>query len=242
MIRMFFGVPGCGKTTLAVRELVKDRDHRYTYANFETDHPLIFDKYSPTGLGQWTFPPHSLIALDEASCEWNNRSFKSFPPELIEYLKKHRHFKVDIDLYSQSWDDVDITARRLVEELWYIKKLPLGISVARRIWKSIDIDKRDKDAKVGQIIDGYKKASIFNILLKKWRDKSWKFYFRPHWYGFFNSWEKITLPIKYGNAVRRHVKPRAFGKVVFDWFIAFHRWCELTKCKFYCLRYGVDIE
>lgn len=246
MIRMFFGRPGCGKTTLAVRELVKDRDHRYTYCNFECDHPLIYDKFNPTvngrSLGNWSLPEKSLVAIDEASCEWNNRSFKTFPPELIEYLKKHRHFKVDIDLYSQSWDDVDITARRLVEELWYIRKIGLGLSIARRIWKTVDIEKRDKEAKIGQIVDGYKKASIFNIFIKSKRQRTWKLYFRPHWYGFFNSWEKIKLPILFAEAVPRHVRSRALGKVVFDWFISVHRKWELLKCKFYCLRYDIDLD
>lgn len=242
MIRMFFGTPGCGKTTMAVRELVKDKDHRYTYCNFACDHPLIYDKFTPAGLGSWTLPEGSLVAIDEASCEWNNRSFKTFPPELIEYLKKHRHFKVDIDLYSQSWDDVDITARRLVEELWYIRKVPLGISFARRIWKKVDIEKKDKDNTTGQIVDGYKKASILALITgKRNRSKSWKFIFRPHWYGFFNSWEQIKLPVRYQNAVRRHIQSRPLGKVIFDGFILLHRKWELLKTKIYCLRYDVDL-
>lgn len=241
MIRMFFGTPGCGKTTMAVRELVKDQTHRYTYCNFECDHPLIFDKFTPQALGNWTLPEGSLVAIDEASCEWNNRSFKSFPPELIEYLKKHRHFRVDIDLYSQSWDDVDITARRLVEELWYIRKLPLGISFARRIWKKVDIEKKDKDNNTGQIVDGYKKASVLNLFTRSGRRRSWKFIFRPHWYGFFNSWEKMKLPVRYANAVRRHVKARALSKVIFDGFILLHRKLELIKTKIYCIRYDIEL-
>lgn len=240
MIRMFFGTPGCGKTTMAVRELVKDQTHRYTYSNFECSHPLVYDGFSPDGLGQWTVPEKSLIAIDEASCEWNNRSFKTFPPELIEYLKKHRHFKVDIDLYSQSWDDVDITARRLVEELWYGRKLPLGFTLWRRIWKKVDVEKKTDKATTGQIVDGYRKASILSMLYN-WKS-SWKICYRWHWYGFFNSWEKVTLPVVYSNAVRRHIRSKPLGKVLADLYILFHRKWELLKTKIYCLKYDIDLN
>lgn len=239
MIRMFFGTPGCGKTTMAVRELVKDETHRYTYCNFDCDHPLVYDRFTPADLGQWTLPENSLVAIDEASCEWNNRSFKTFPVELIEYLKKHRHFKVDIDLYSQSWDDVDITARRLVEELWYGRKLFLGITVWRRIWKKVDIEKKTDKSNTGQIVDGYRKASLLSMLYNI--KSSWKFCYRWHWYGFFNSWEKITLPVKYADAVRRHVKAKPLGKVLADFYVMFHRKMELLRTKIYCLKYDIDL-
>ena len=239
MIRMFFGTPGCGKTTMAVRELVKDETHRYTYCNFECGHPLVCDKFTPDGLGEWTLPEGSLVAIDEASCEWNNRSFKTFPQELIEYLKKHRHRKVDIDLYSQSWDDVDITARRLVEELWYGRKLFLGITVWRRIWKKVDVEKKTDKSQTGQIVDGYKKASILSLITNYVH--SWKFCYRWHWYGFFNSWEKITLPVVHYNAVRRHIKAKPLGKVLADFYILLHRKAELLKTKIYCLKYDIDL-
>lgn len=238
MIRMFFGTPGCGKTTFAVRELAKDQTHSFTMCNFECDHPLIFDKFSPDGLGKFTVPEDTLLAIDEASCEWNNRSFKSFPPELIEYLKKHRHYKVDIDLYSQSWDDVDITARRLVEELWYGKKLFFGITVWRRIYKSVDIEKKSDKAVTGQIVDGYRKAMLLSIF----NPNNWKFCYRWHWYGFFNSWEKETLKVKYSNAIQRRPKRKALKKILADYYILLHRKAELFRCKMYCIRNDIKLD
>lgn len=239
MIRMFFGVPGCGKTSLAVRELAKDKTHSYTMCNFDCSHPLIFDGFSPDGLGKFTVPENTLIAIDEASCEWNNRSFKTFPPELIEYLKKHRHYKVDIDLYSQSWDDVDITARRLVEELWYGRKLFLGISVWRRIYKNVDIEKRTDKSVIGQIVDGYRKSSILSLL---YRPSNWKFTFRPHWYGFFNSWEKENLKVKYEKSIQRRPVRKPLKNIAMDLFISLHRQMELFIVKWYCIKNDIKCD
>ena len=238
MIRMFFGTPGCGKTTLAVRNLAKDRDHLHTFCNFECTHPLISDNFNPTDLGKWTPPEGSLVAIDEASCEWNSRSFKSFPPELIEYFKQHRHFRVDFDLYSQGFDDTDKVIRTLVEELWYGYKLPFGITAWRRLYKTVDIERHTDKSKVGQIIDGYRKASILSIF----NPKNWQFCYRWHWYGFFNSWERKVLRVRYADSVVRSIRRKPWVKLLQDYYIGFHRWLELQKVKLYCFRYGVDLN
>lgn len=160
MITVFFGSPGSGKTTMAVRRIRK-QGNRYaaTFANFGCKCATV-DDVSLVGLGEWTFPPHSLIEIDEAGIEYNNRKFKTLSQDTIKWFKLHRHYQCDVDVWSQSWDDMDVTLRRLADRLYYIKKLG-PFTLIRRVYKRVTVDKQTE-----QIIDGYKMVHILYLLLK----------------------------------------------------------------------------
>lgn len=160
MITVYFGSPGSGKTTMAVRK-IKQQGRRYaaTFANFGCKCATV-DDVSLVGLGSWTFPPHSLIEIDEAGIEYNNRKFKTLSQDTIKWFKLHRHYQCDVDVWSQSWDDMDVTLRRLADRLYYIKKLG-PFTLIRRVYKRVTVDKQTE-----QIIDGYKMVHILYLLLK----------------------------------------------------------------------------
>lgn len=188
MLRVIFGSPGCGKTTTAVRELYKKRRlYKHRYANFEISEK-VGKQCNLKGLGEWTFPPKSYIAIDEAGIEYNSRKFKSLSQKTIEWFKLHRHYRCDVDVYSQSWEDMDITLRRLADELWYAKKI-FCFTLLRRIYKSVRVDKNTQ-----QIIDAYRLASFWSFLIPF--NSSVKLVFRPRWYRYFNSWSVPDTPIK----------------------------------------------
>ena len=198
MIRLYFGSPGCGKTTLAVKHAIQlQKYYSYVFMNFDHSVPgagrCHMDK-----VGEWTFPEHSLVSIDESGIEYNNRSYKSLAKSAIEWYKTHRHYKVDLDLFSQSWEDTDVTLRRLTVELWYLKKIG-SFTLERRIYKFVDVDQNTK-----QIIDGYKKASGLWLLI--WflqTDKfplfqpKWKITYRPKYYKYFDSYSKADIPVNY---------------------------------------------
>lgn len=190
MIRIFFGSPGCGKTTTAVSMLYKSRKlYKYRYANFEVS-DKVARECKLDRVGEWTLPPNSYLCIDEAGIEYNSRKFKSLPQKAIEWFKLHRHYKVKrIDIFSQSWEDMDITLRRLADELWYVKKI-FCFTLLRRIYKRVKIDKQTE-----QIIDGYKLAGFWNILLPF--NNCVKIVFRPRWYKYFDSYSTPDTPIKY---------------------------------------------
>ncbi len=182
MISIYFGNPGCGKTTFACRLLKKAAKHVNVYSNFET--PLAFYVSSLNGLGNWTIPPHSFFVIDEAGIEYNSRKYKSLSQSTIQWFKFHRHYRCDLAVLSQSWEDMDITLRRLADELWYLRRFG-PFTFARRVFKKIDIDKQTH-----QIIDSYR----FGSLLSK---SNWSLTFRPLYYRFFDSYSTPPTPVRY---------------------------------------------
>lgn len=201
MIRVYFGNIGCGKTTFAVRQFRKQQKtdkklkrvgkspcYDYYYANFENKVSRFSDL---KGLGEWTFPEHSYIIVDEAGIEYNNRKFKSLSQDTIAWFKLSRHYKCDVDFISQSWDDMDITVRRLASELWYVKKLG-PFTMLRRVYKTVGIDENTH-----QIIDKYEFGKLLPCLLPfPFHRHNCEIFLRRPYYKYFDSYSKVELPIK----------------------------------------------
>ena len=200
MISTYFGNPGCGKTTLAVKMAIKNQKH-YDYVFLNFDH-LIKNGYIADldGLGEWTFPDHSFIAIDEAGIEYNSRAYKSLPKPAIAWFKKHRHYKCDIAVFSQSWEDMDVTIRRLSDDLWYLYRIG-PFTLSRRIYKRVTVDKQTQ-----QIIDGYRMPSMLWLLIWPLQlgwpfQKKYTLTFRPFYYKYFDSFSKDDIPVNYHKRV-----------------------------------------
>lgn len=210
MIRIFFGNIGCGKTTLAARMFYKhlrsDERHQrrlfrrrkqpaaeqskcrydYYFSNFPCD---LSTETSLFDLGEWTFPPHSYVVIDEAGIEYNNRKYKTMKQSLIEWLKLSRHYRCDVDFLSQSWDDIDITVRRLASELWYVRRIG-PFTMLRRIYKRVGIDEETH-----QIVDFFSFNKLWQIILfGKFNDI--QIFLRKPYYKYFDSFSTPETPIK----------------------------------------------
>lgn len=195
MIRVFFGSPGVGKSTLCCK-LAKKAKKNYdaAYINFKNTVPDVFS-CDTSGLGDWTFLKHSYIALDEAGIEFNNRAYKSLSKSAIAWFKKHRHYSCDVDVFSQSWEDMDVTIRRLASQLWYMYKIG-PFTLCRRVYKRVMVDKQSH-----QIIDGYHLANMLWLLIWPLQlgwpfQKKFTLTYRPFYYKYFDSWECDNLAVR----------------------------------------------
>lgn len=175
-ITVYFGVPGSGKTTLAALFVRKALKNNLTV--FSNVPILGAYRYSPiVDLGTNQIEDCHII-LDEASLEFNNRNFKSFPKTCIEFFKLHRHYGVSIDVFSQSYEDMDITIRRLATKFVIVKKSIFPYFIATRTAKSIiDINEEDK-----QFVSGY-----------MWSPFSRRWYFMPLAWKLFDSYDAPQL-------------------------------------------------
>lgn len=183
----YFGSPGSGKTTFLsyIAKCYTDYNKKLEikglpklniYSNVHLkDIDYIYINKNDIG----TKNIHDgVLLIDESSINFNNRAYKTMGQHAIEYFKYHRHYCISVCVFSQAFDDTDITLRRLCNNYYLLKKSKLYFInkqiICRSIDKFIDINKDDK-----QVIDGYefKFFSTYRLNAKK--------YFK-----YFNSYER----------------------------------------------------
>lgn len=208
VLNVYFGVPGSGKTTFAAwltkqslkeswvirfcrrhldrrlcqRVLAGKRFRRATrvYSNVPITGACRLD--AKADIGHYMIADGRII-IDEAGLEYNNRSFKSFPPEAIYFYKYHRHYQTAVDVFSQSYEDMDITLRRLAQNFFVVRRSLVPFCVTCRLIRR----KVGVDATTHQIADLY---SMGVPVLDTRR------IFSPPLWRLFNSYSRKELPQK----------------------------------------------
>lgn len=207
VLNVYFGVPGAGKTTLAAY-FTKQANKQAWIITYCEKHPgkisswILKSKYWKRRLPVYSNvpitgaykldPQHDIgkymivngkVIIDEAGIEYNNRSFKTFPPEAIYWYKYHRHYECSVEVFSQSHEDMDITLRRLAQNYYVVKKSLIPFCVCfRRIYRKVGIDENTH-----QIVDMYyfKPLGIGS-----------KWIFSPPLWKLFNSYSRKELKEK----------------------------------------------
>ena len=192
MVCLYFGLPGAGKTTIMASmayKFTKEKRYKNVYMNIENSIPgvTVIDNDC---IGQYDMHDAAIL-IDEATIFADSRAYKEFSKEKLIYFLEHRHFNVDIFLFTQQWDGVDRKIRVITDRVYYVYKRPITgffwSSYYRIPYGILIPDPRSGGAQLGEIIQGYAKPSVLQRIF------SHKV-FRPRWYKYFDSWARPHLP------------------------------------------------
>lgn len=169
-----FAPPGTGKTTLCahfVRQAIIEG--KKIYSNVPIRHAK---KINLKKLGYIDIS-NAILIIDEGGAELGNRNWhKNLDENNIRFLKKHRHYNVDVFVFSQTWNDVDNKLRDLTTSLYMLKKSKIPFYIrARCIKKTMDLIN-------GQILQFF-----------EWDPKNDFKFFTPTTWAYFNSYDVEEL-------------------------------------------------
>lgn len=192
-VSIFFGLPGCGKTTLMTAfalKFVRGKRYSNVYCNvpISVDGVTIIDN---ANVGIYNLSDGALL-IDEGTLFADNRAYATFSFEKIQFMLLHRHYNIDIYIFLQQWDGIDKKIRVITDRVYYMyKPMIIGKWITKyyRIPYGIIIPdpKKSDSEKLGEIVQGYCKPHwiirLFSPTL-----------FRPMYYKYFNSWDRPYLP------------------------------------------------
>ena len=174
--------------SLAKKGLRKRSPYNHVFCNVQLNlDGIIYIKNEDLGTYDIS---NGLVLIDEATLEFDSRDYKNFSKRLVQFFLLHRHYNLDVVLFTQQWDGVDRKIRVITDRVYYIYKgffsghwfsrwyrVPYGIIIP---------DPKKGQEKLGEIIQGYAKPGLFGRLFGGWC-------FRPLYYKYFDSWEAPKL-------------------------------------------------
>ncbi len=190
-VSLYFGLPGCGKTTMMAKlawKAVRSGKYQHVFCNTPLSMPgvTLIDNEC---IGRYELRD-CLVLIDEATLFASDRDYKNFTADRMAYFLLHRHHNADICLFTQQWDGVDRKIRVITDRVYYIYKGVFTrhwISKCYRIPYGIIIpDPKKGGDKLGEIVQGYSKPPFFIRIFASLT-------FRPRWYKYFDSWELREL-------------------------------------------------
>ena len=189
MITCYFGLPGCGKSTMlamiAKRELKRMEAGKSPYKRILSNyyikgcHKLNFKEIGLVDMS-W-----SLLLIDEISLDADSRDYKSFDKQLKQFFILHRHYHCDVIYATQQYDGVDRKIRELTHNLYYLKKAG-NLSYATAIYRKITITE-ESDIKMGYIFPTL--IQIFTNMRS-----NLQLCLRPFYYDMFDTHDAPYLP------------------------------------------------
>lgn len=119
MIHLITGLPGSGKSLLAVELINKNLNSESIRPCYCNINGLDFDAlrcFSLDDPERWfDFPDGSIIVIDECQRWFRPRPNGSAVPEAIARMETHRHSGIDLILITQHPRLIDVNVRKLVE-------------------------------------------------------------------------------------------------------------------------------
>ena len=107
MVSCFFGVPGCGKSTLgaffAIKELKRIKKGKSKYKHIYTNFYVEGTEFIEFDVLKTHKIYDSLIIFDELAMDADNRKFKQFSDKVRDFFILHRHLGNDIIYLTQNY-------------------------------------------------------------------------------------------------------------------------------------------
>lgn len=186
---MIFGKKGSGKSTLLTRLALKYiKQGRLVYSNTPLNIPGV-RLYDVQDIGEYTFPPYSIVFVEEVGMIWDNRDFAKFRNDVRDWFKLQRHHKVTVYLFSQTFD-IDVKLRNLTDLMYMCTNHFNVVSIARRVNRKLVIVEPTGESE-GRITDGY---VLQPLILQFFGMKSMYFTWIPKYKKYFET-DLIEKPL-----------------------------------------------
>lgn len=183
---MVFGKKGSGKSSFLVKQAVKYQKKKWlVYTNMEELNIPGIRHFKIDDLGKFVPEKNSVLLIDEAGREYDNRNFKNFRSEQRDFYKYQRHYKVIVYLASQTYD-IDKKLRDLVDDMILVQNVGIVYSLLRPIRKSVTLTEATGESE-SRIAENLKFRTIF----------SWRMFKITKYSRYFDSFvvpEKSELP------------------------------------------------
>lgn len=186
-LTMIFGKKGSGKTTTMTKLAFQaQRKGKKVYSNVPLPGCFLI---KDEDVGFKMIPPDSVLLIDEVGMIWDNRQFKNFKPEVRDWFKLQRHYRVKVYLFSQTFD-IDKKLRDLTDEMYLIEKKFRIFAYGKRIMKrcvlteatSEQPSRIDENLKFDSFLFFWAGARTLTLI--------------PRWADSFDSFEAPPLPVK----------------------------------------------
>lgn len=175
MIELYFGLPGAGKTSLAVYFILMEQEkiargkspYKKIITNIDCDIPGVWYTQDFSFFGQYRVN-NALIIWDESIIDFNSRKYKTFSDNYLYGFTQHRHHFQDVKLLSQRFDGLDINIRMLTEKVYYIHKGKINkeFTYVTPVKFGMQIPKKLDQETAGKILEGYYQCSKLEKLME----------------------------------------------------------------------------
>lgn len=182
---MVFGKKGSGKSTLLTKLALKY--HKKGWTVYSTEYTPCSYHIDYNDIGFVHLNEHSVLLIDEVGMIWDNRQYKNFKPQVRDFFKLQRHYKIKCFLFSQTFD-IDKKLRDLTDHMFLIINVFSVFSYGKRINKKIVLTEATGD-QPSSIAENLK----FDSFLLFWAG-SRTFTFIPRYAKYFNSFDAPVLP------------------------------------------------
>lgn len=124
MIDVIVGYQGSGKTFRLVKKAAKAmKEGRKVFTNVRIKgaYKLTFQD-----LIDYTFPPGSVVLIDESGRWFNSRKWAQLPEAVFDLFTLERHLKLDLTIAVQNFNRIDKSLREVIEWAWWARNIPFS--------------------------------------------------------------------------------------------------------------------